>query len=44
MSKNIKSIGTTRRKFISGVGLIAAGIALKPLNLFAQEEINLKSN
>jgi spermidine/putrescine transport system substrate-binding protein len=39
MSKNIKSIGTTRRKFISGVGLIAAGIALKPLNLFAQEEI-----
>ena len=38
MNKNKNFINTTRRKFVSGVGLIAAGIALKPLSLFAQDE------
>jgi spermidine/putrescine transport system substrate-binding protein len=38
MNKNKKFINTTRRNFVSGVGLVAAGIALKPLSLFAQDE------
>ena len=39
MDKEKKIIKTTRRKFLSGAGFIAAGIALKPLGLFAQEEL-----
>ena len=38
MHKDKKLIKTTRRKFISGVGFVAAGFALRPFNLFAQDE------
>ena len=38
MNKNKKLINTTRRSFVSGIGLVAAGMALRPLNLFAQDE------
>ena len=39
MIKKLKKRKTTRRKFISGIGLISAGIILRPLSLFSQEEI-----
>ena len=38
MIKKLKKRKTTRRKFISGIGLISAGIILRPLSLFSQEE------
>ncbi len=38
MNKNKKFVNTTRRSFVSGIGLIAAGLALRPLNLLAQDE------
>ena len=39
MHKDKKLIKTTRRKFISGVGFVAAGFALRPFSLFAQEQL-----
>ena len=39
MDKRKKSVKTTRRKFVSGAGIIAAGLALRPLSLFAQDEV-----
>ncbi len=38
MNKNKKFVNTTRRNFVSGIGLAAAGLALRPLSLFAQDE------
>ena len=38
MNKNKKFVNTTRRGFVSGIGLVAAGLALRPLGLFAQDE------
>ena len=38
MIKKMKIRNTTRRKFISGIGLISAGMILRPLSLFSQEE------
>ena len=39
MDKRKKSVKTTRRKFVSGAGIIAASLALRPLSLFAQDEV-----
>ena len=39
MIKKLKKKETTRRGFISGFSLISAGIILRPLSLFSQEEI-----
>ena len=38
MIKKLKKRKTTRRKFISGLSLLSAGIILRPLSLFSQEE------
>ena len=38
MIKKMKIRNTTRRKFISGIGLISAGMILRPSYLFSQEE------
>ena len=38
MIKKMKIRNTTRRKFISGIGLISAGIILRPSYLFSQED------
>ena len=38
MVKKIKKAETTRRRFISGFSLLSAGIILRPLSLFSQEE------
>ena len=39
MIKKLKKKETTRRRFISGFSLISAGIILRPISLFSQEEI-----
>ena len=39
MDKVKKPVKTTRRKFVSGAGIIAASLALRPLSLFAQDEV-----
>ena len=44
MIKKIKKTETTRRKFISGFGLLSAGIILRPLSLFSQEESQISAN
>jgi spermidine/putrescine-binding protein len=38
MIKKMKKAETTRRKFISGLSLLSAGMILRPLSLFSQEE------
>ena len=38
MIKKMKKAETTRRRFISGFSLLSAGIILRPLSLFSQEE------
>ena len=38
MIKKMKKAETSRRKFISGFSLLSAGIILRPLSLFSQEE------
>ena len=39
MDKVKKPVKTTRRKFVSGAGIVAASLALRPLSLFAQDEV-----
>ena len=38
MIKKMKKVETSRRRFISGLSLLSAGIILRPLSLFSQEE------
>jgi len=41
MIKKMKKADASRRKFISGFSLLSAGIILRPLSLFSQEEIQI---
>jgi hypothetical protein len=38
MIKKMKKAETTRRKFISGLSLLSAGMILRPLSLFSRKK------